>query len=614
MTARERWLLAGLVLVSVLLVSLGFWQHVRFADAEQAARRLVMLEGRIERGPESAVVLLKQAQPELRRHFFRGEFPAALRRMEALDEEQDTGEEPAPTGKALSAERLWPAGSPARKRAKVLLLAVTQKQRAGYDLEQVQDALVRMAAAARGGKKDVALAAFSDAERLLGAARLRPGFRTAGARSDETPQAVVAGGLPQQFRGAAPDLQVPRMIQLFRSGLPMLRERAVTPEQRRFLDRLAPFVDDLDRAYRAGKDVLRLAPLLQGLGAAVQQEDLRTAHRLLAEAQAALPGLPRRVEGADTPPGLGRPGAPSAPSARAAGPGAAVALTRPPAGLPAAGGPTAGGPPVALVLATLDRLRALPEAEYRIQREQVGGFISRALAARAAVPPGASPGGAPAGTAAPIVAPPGPPAAPVVSPGVLPPRPAPPEAIGDALRLHLGSRGEIAGVRLGARDLSRGADAGGWMLVAGDRTLPVGTPLRRVGETLVQEARGPEGSLVLTYRAEANGVRIDIEAGRSAAGDPRTLRLRLPLRTAGWRAGADSASSLLGADEARRVDGGPTPLDLLLTGPGRGLRIQADGTSLLLLEPGADRVQLDLPLPGAAGESRWTVRLTALVP
>lgn len=609
MTARERWLIAGLVLVSVLLVSLGFWQHVRFADAEQAARRLVMIEGRIERGPESEVVLLKQAQPELRRHFFRGEFAAALRRMEALDEEQDTGEEPVPTGKALNADRLWPAGSPARKRAKVLLLAVTQKQRAGYDLEQVQDALVRMAAAARGGKKDVALAAFSDAERLLGAVRLRPGFRTAGARPEEMPQAIVAGGLPQQFRGAAADLQVPRMIQLFRSGLPMLRERAVTPEQRRFLDRLAPFVDDLDRAYRAGKDVLRLAPLLQGLGAAVQQEDLRTAHRLLAEAQAALPGLPRRAEGADARPAMGRRTAGTVPPSAGAGPGAAAALQQPPAGLPAA-----GGPPVALVLATLDRLRALPDAEYRIQREQVGGFISRALAARAAAPPGASPGGSPAGGGAPTVPPPGPSAAPVVPPGVLPPRPAPPEAIGEALRLYLGSRGEIAGVRLGARDLSRGADTGGWMLVAGDHLLPVGTPLRRVGETLVQEARGPEGSLVLTYRAEANGVRIDIEAGRSVAGDPRTLRLRLPLRTAGWRAGADSASSLLGADETRRVDGGPTPLDLLLTGPGRGLRIQADRTSLLLLEPGADRVQLDLPLPGAAGESRWTVRLTALAP
>ncbi|MBM3457020.1 MAG: hypothetical protein FJX77_00590 [Armatimonadetes bacterium] len=619
MTTRETWLLTGLVASLLLLAGLGFWQHVRYSDAEQAARLWVQLEGRIRSAPEEETAFLRQAHVELQRNMFRGEFAAALRRMEALNEEQELGGEPESTSPALTSRQLWPEGSAGRKRAIQVFRSITEKQKAGYDLETVQEALLRMAGAARSGKKEAALAALGEAERLLPTLRLRPGFSLPAAAAaapgrpgaGESPraQAVSFRGLPgsggtpadltrRSLRGVTEE-QLTSMLQYFRTGLPLLRERATTEEQHRFLDRLAPFVEELGRAHRLGKDVAALAPLLQRLGAAAQQDDLRTAHRLLAEAQALLPGLPRRSAAGPRP---ARPGAGSSPSGTAGGfrrpeepagsgppppgnppPRAArpPAVLEPPGGVPSIlpGGPPAAGvsPPAGLpplgpdgrpgvdgLLGVLDHLRKLPEPEYQRQRGRLGLVLGQVLLQN----------GRPAGAG---------------GPGRR-------TAVGGPVRLELDEGGRIVAFWVEGRDLGRGGEPGGLVAVTpGGAPVPLTGAVRREGPGLIQNLSGSGGTLRVTYRPAPGGLQVAVE-GRWAPGpEGQALQLRLPCRLAGWRLGDGTEAPLIAAEETRSVSPGDAgPLETLLTSGGRRLRLRATGVRGLTVAPGRDLLILDL--------------------
>lgn len=298
MNTRERWLTTGLILVSLVLIIGGLWQAAQFGDAHEAVRQFITVEQQAERDEENTA-LMRQARPELRRMLSAGEFGPALKRMAALREEDRAVSDPERRGKSIAIDALWPPNSPQREQARKVLLAVVEKQQQGYDTRGAQDALARVADAARSGKQPEALAAFHEVESLIQAAPLRPGFK-----APEAPAApgtapipgapgapALAAGLPQ-----VTEQQIQQVQQFTQMLLPQMMEQA-NPEQRGLLQRLQVFGNDLIAAHRARKDVRAVLVPLSKVFPALKANDIKAADQALGKARKALAAAPQLPPG-----------------------------------------------------------------------------------------------------------------------------------------------------------------------------------------------------------------------------------------------------------------------------------------------------------------------------
>jgi hypothetical protein len=577
MTSRERWLLAGVVLLAVLLPVLLLWQQVRYGDAQSAARQFVQLEERAEKGDPEGTALARQARPEVRNSLSRGDFPGALKRLASLNAEDHAPEAAARHGKELGVDALWPPGSPEREKARGVLRTLAQKQKSGYDVVPAQNALVRVAEAARAGQRKEALAAFEKVDPLVRNAPLRPGFTA------PQPPAPLAAG-PGAKPGAAPlpqasQAEVQQFVQFFQLFLPQFIRRA-EGEQKRVLEHLQPFGYQYAEAYQQGKDLRPVVPILKKMTEAYKAKDNHAAEALLEQAKAALKAA--------------RPLPPEAKPAPQASSGAAPAPSPVPPTLPPAGAP--GGaptPPPAgaqvsaeKILLALDGIRKLPDADYQRRRPQITQFLAQALAGARGVPG---------------------------APGALP-RP-PSLGVGEpaSLRIELGPLGELTGLKGQGKDLSGDAPAGGYALaVAGKGEVPLRGPVRSDGKTVTERVSGAAGLFLASYRQEGRDLVLEAVTRRDRPGEESALLLRIPLHAGGWRWQAGEQSQVMAVDEKRELlpDEGGKLAPLTLHGAGVQLVLTAPTAASVTWEAGANALVVRFPVGKDKGETKHTLRLS----
>jgi hypothetical protein len=582
MTTRERWLTAGLILSALLLAGLGLWQHVRYSDAKRAAQEFVRLEMRIERPTEEdedRLALARQARPEVRRSLARGDFGAALKRLQSLREEDQAEEDPEIRGKGVAVDELWPPGSPARANARKLLRTLAEKQGQGYEMGPARDALVRLADSARAGKKEEALAHFQEVATQVREAALRPGF--------EKPQAAAPQGAPAQLsRDGIPPVsgfQIQQGLAMLGNIPPHLLNR-LSPAQQDFIPRARQFSQEAAAAHRQGRDVRSVFPVLERLGQAFWSDDIRQADRLLEEAREALRNAPRLAAGAPR-----EQGSPLSPARQAGPPGPGMPGVPPPMLPPAgiAGAPGAEGAPER-VLQALDMIRSIPEAEYRQRREQMAAMFAQVLAGFGG---GRGPG-------------------PQAAPG-------PAAGVGDpaALRLELGPLGQVLGLRARGASLSAALPPGGFALLV-DGDTPLRGPVKSTPEEVTQRAAGPQGVFTASYRREGEELAITARARRDRPGKAGSMALRIPLRAAGWRWTAAGEPQVIAVDDRYVVNAGPDEklAEVIMSGAGVTLSIAAPTAAAVSYDPVKSLLELRFPIPAQKGAIEHQVRLTAPTP
>ncbi len=588
MTGRERILIGSLGLSLSGLTGLFLWQQARYTDAHEAIRRFVRLEQQLEptatatltgsavppagaptpapeADPEQVakVALLRQAQPELRRALVSGTFRDALRRLDALDQENVADLEPEARGKALAVEALWPPRSPERAHAREVLRLLVERLKQGYDLADAQDALVSLAEKARAGQKTEALAAFSEVEKKVREASLRPGFRpTEAGKNPRAGQAADGGG---QVTAA----QVQQMLHVFRVILPQAIQQA-PPAQQGVLRRLEPLGTAFDQAVRQGKDVTAAVRIARRIGPAIQSQDLNRADRLITALERALRDAP--------PQACGKPGAnaPAGAGGIAKGGGKVPAGGAAPSSIPPA--TAAGAPALAQLLQAMDGIRRMPEPAYQQQRLSLAMLISQAMASRG----GAGGIGGRGGGRQPAL------------------------AVGTALglRMILGPQGEIRGLAAGETLLSQGISPGGLALRAGsqaERPLQ-GTVTRGANGTLLWSATGPEGSVAFSTNGTKDGVAVQVKVQRTRSGAPARLVMRIPFHAGGWRWGTGEAQQVIAVDGSysQAAVEGRLP-DAAFQGAGTRVTVQAPAASAITYDPAKQWLTVEFELPPAAG-------------
>ena len=575
MSALERWLIAGLVVLAIAFAGVALWQQSRYAGAQSAVREFVRLEQTTDRKEGDSRALARAARPEIRRHLVEGDFPAAQKRLAALRAEESAPEDPEISGKGIAMEALWPPNSKERESARLVLKRLVERQAQGYEMAPAHAALVRVAEEARKGDRKRALAAFHDVEKQVTTAVLRPGFQPAhpvpqrGGRGDNPGTAPDRGPPPltdRQIQG------VQRMFQFIR---PEMLEQ-VPEERRAFLRRVQPLGDEIAEAHRHGRDVRPLVRSVYPMMQALRAGEMDQAEALLEKIRAAIPTLPPRPAAAPNP-----RGGPS--GALGSGfPGAAPRLpalpTLPGGGLPAVSPER--------ILQALDSIRALPEAEYQQQRPTMAVMLAQVL--------GAGSGTVRAEPAASAV------------------------TVGDPtqLSLDLSPRGEINGLRARGAPLSTGLPAGGYFRIEeGKPEISLAGPLRKTAQGTLQRSAGRDGNFKAVYRVDGKELVLQAETRRDREGPPGAVVLRLPLRAGGWRWTAGPEPAVIAIDqnyEAKPGEGGTLPVTI--GGLGFGLSILAPGAESVRLEPGEGRLSIRFPIPKSRGTTTSVVRLRVVAP
>ncbi len=574
MNARERWLTAGLVVACALLVGLFLTHQARYADARRAISGYLRVDERLQAG-EAAVpapgaetgrpdepdeearaklALLRQARPELRRQMISGLFRDAVRRLDALEKEEAEGVAAENAGRALAVSQLWPPGSAARGAARRVLTALSDRQRAGYDLSAAREALAEVAERARAGRKADALKSFSRLEGLIQGAPLRPGFQQeAPAEVPGTP--LGPGGFGPGGRPFTPsDAQVQQFLRFLQIVLPQMIQQA-PPEIRPTLERLQSLGTELVAAYKGGKDLRPSLPLLRALGQAIQAQEIDAAEKLMERVRAQVRAAPQRRPGELVPPLSPLPsrpgGAPAAPDGRT-----------PPSG--------------AQVVGVLDQIRTMSDAEYRAQRDAIAGMVMSMLATTR------TGGGA---RLTPVGAPPGP-------------------------RLWFDAAGRIRRLEAGLAERSERVPPGGieFHPAAGGSTSVVTTPpsVGSAGVTYRVDAPTATGEIAIRPLVAGLSVRIQI---RALAGAPAgAVSVRLPFSGAGWRWRSSRNETVAALGESYEWTPGGADERLTLGCPGGGLKLTAVGGKVVLRPAdGALHFWMTAPGPGAAATAEFTI-------
>ncbi|MFN3653226.1 MAG: hypothetical protein ACK47B_26895 [Armatimonadota bacterium] len=559
MNLRERILAGALGLVAALLLGLWVWQGGRYADAQAVMREYSRLEAEIQRleeeNPERAAAM-KVARAEVRRRLNRGELTEALRRIQALQAEDEADPEPEVVGKSLSTDSLWPPGSKERERMRQVLAEVSRKQEQGFDITAARDALVEVAAAARKGDRKAALERFGTIPGLLQSAPLRPGFRTAAA---EDP-APAAAALPP-----ISDQQIAQLEQAMQI-LPRMAEQ-VGPERRGVLLSVPPLVRQVIAAHRQGKDVRPLMPMVMGLRGAFQGEDTRRAERLLQQIRSMLPQLKPLPPGATTP---------TPP---------ATAGSTPPPGQPQPVRP-GGTPPIAMpapgadqVLRMLDELRKMPEPQYQQRRLVMAEMIARALRGGGGPAAGSRPGQAPALRFI---------------------------GRGDRLLIALDPEGRLAQLRLAGQPPP--GVSGGVVVRRGDEVQPLrGGSVTQERNSLIHRLQSAAGSATTTYRIDGDLLTIELMARSAESGAAGAVEIRLPFEAEGWEWSAGGVTSAIEAGgkyltsdaDGARAALARSGVRLVLASSGGELAYDPDAKQLIArypLAPGATALSARLEL------------------
>lgn len=577
MTLRERWLTVSLILTGVLLVVLSFWQVVRYGDAQRTVQDWVQVEERSKDGTQGSPIA--QARPEIRSMLAKGDFEGAARRMKALKEEAEGTEAGKKRGPGLALDKLWPPKSPERERARRALRALVTKQEQGYQMRPAQEALLRVADAARSGKRDVALATFNEAEGLIERAELRPGFRASkpppsAPNVENRPKTSTPGGPSPEMLAAAI-----QRIEQFRAQLPQIAQFATEPRQKELLQRVDPLLGEALAAARARKDISSaMPPLMQSIQTILKDRDYEKGAQLLAQAETALRNAKPLPAGASPTPPTPPAGVPRPPAPAATHPMTARPL--PPVGLPSRApvAPGSQGDPGEQVLSALDAIRRMPEPVYRQSRGQILMMLGPALAGMRGA------GGE---------------ARPAVSIGVSP-------------LLAFGRLGEILAVRNGGQNLSEGLSPGGLVLAfPGAPPQPLFFPMKAVGSGLVGRPGLPGGEVTLAFRREGEAVIGTLKVVRKQAGPAVALALVLPVRAAGWRWQAGGAAEVIavdGAYAARPGGDGKTP-GVTLQGGSTALSVVAPTASEIAFDPQAGRLILRFPVGANVATTEYEVRI-----
>lgn len=535
MTARDRvW--SGLV---AALLAGGLWVGLRLEARTQAAieasRELARKERALLTAGQEEMASYRQARTELLGLLSEGEVERARLRLRELADVEEYSALREDDSRALSVASLWPDRSQARSRATAALRQLLEKHAAGFDTEPAQQALARVAAAARGGRRDEALAAFAEVEELLRSATLRPGF--------SAPPSAQPPVVPTDRRRLMNE--VARMTEDLRrvrdQVIPgILRETRLGEAEQSFMRRLQGFCDELLTAARRGRDIRPLRAILDQLGSsALQDRDLPRAERHLESARAMLASVPM------LPPGE---------MGSAAGPdGARPAPLRDPEVR------------IRRILEWMDTLRKAPEAEFQSQRDTFARSLARLLGARR--PTGGAPG----------------PAAPA-SAGL--------ELVGEGPSLLVGARGEIQAIRLSGR-VGSSDSLGGWWLrldTSGGSSAEAQRSAREIPIPMKATGPGrhaldsPAGRLESTVRSGKGNLEFALKVARSPAPLAGELILRLPLALGGW--------SLDGAEKPMSVEDRPA-----IWSPEGDLRFRNGVGELALSFPGAEEVRV-LPRAG----------------
>lgn len=575
MTARERWLTAGLVAAGLALVALLVWSQVQASDARAAVRGWLEFEQRLaQEGKQHP--LARQARPELRGMLQQGDYGAVVRRLRTLVQEEETGAASAASATApVPVDELWPLGSSARAGARRLLRLMVERQQQGYDIAPAQEVLLRVAEAARAGNREEALRLFAEAGALVENARLRPGFTLPGAPSaraatGSTPGASDARSTPPS--GASPPtpetVQMVAALERMRTGLRMAGAAPqLSASQRSSLRLLEPLVDEAVVAARAGRDLRGAAAALQqAFGTAMQQAgDQGAVVRAIEQARAAIRTAPLLPRGAFPTPAP--PGAVPQPSPAGADGGDASQ-------------PPSAGTPGEAFLHMLDEIRKMPEGEYRARRAELAAAIPRGLATPQ--PPGRS--------FTPIV---------IGAEG--------------GVAVALDPTGSVIELYVAGRPLSRAFRPSPVAAIPGEGPPQglTGTLRRAPGAEgpAVYRARLPGGAVEITWVPVAGGFEGRVRARRGGDG-PAALEITLPVRVGGWR------WSSAGRTEVIALDAPPEPVagssgQVTLSGGGTTLQLLAESASEIRVPGGAAHLVFRLPL--VDGVTEHTLRVTGAV-
>ncbi|MBV9865610.1 MAG: hypothetical protein JO316_09690 [Abitibacteriaceae bacterium] len=648
MTLRERWLLAGLIIVTLLLPVLGLWQQARYSKAERAVQQFVQLENQAEQSSPAETALFRQARPELRRSLLAGDFNSTLQRLTALENEDSIPEEEKQHGKAIAIDQLWPRGSAARKQAQQVLRQMMEKQKQGYDLAAAQETLIQVADAARKGDKKKALASFQQVEMLVRDAVLRPGFQTYETRVampggltnqppplQQMPPAQQLAQLRQLAKsqraplakgqvaniGPAQMQQLERFLTVFQMALPQLMERA-TPEQRTLLQRVQPFSTELLAAYHAGKDIRPVVPLLQKI-MATGGRNPAAADALLDQAGAALrtaKPLPKDMAAPPVSVGRNQPllNHPPLPGNIQLPPAKLLSGLNRSSGLPKMGNSLPRQTMAQLgperILQALDVIRKMPEPIYQQQRPQIARFIGQAISSMNGNAPNLSPRNLPIKIAPPHTIEPEESKErgtdnhprPIANPAAF--------SIGTPakLRLDLNPAGQITGVQALNHSLSNGLNPGGFALLSSDGNE---LPLR---QTWKNDAKGVTGNLldnknsitcVVKYEQADRDLVIHLNTQRKQSGAAAVLQLNIPLQAAGWHWDAGDDVQVIAVDGTYALNAGDDKLRMVtLRGSNIRLAVIAPTASSVGYDPTSGYLKLRFALPATVGSNQQVIQ------
>ena len=594
MTLRERLFLTGMIMLGLLLVGVGLWQHVRYTDAENAIRQYAQLEDQVDRtareradakkaGQDLAEldedpddVLARQARPELRRSLTRGEFSAVLQRISALREE--SGVDPKDRrGPGISVDTIWPPKSKKREQVKTVLRLLATKQDQGYDMTPAQEMLLNVAEAARSGKKKQAQDLFIQVEDRVKNAVLRPGFQAPETEKNAeggpaTPQRPDLPGVVPGTQRAYTEQQLQQMTQFLNVVLPQVMSRPeVTPQQRRIFTRFQGVGNQAVAAYRQGKDVQPAIVLLQTNFARVKDEPEK-AMRLLDR-------VAMMIRDAKPLPG-GKAGGPASVPPQVAGGGPKMPGGMAPA-LPPVGAPPAG-PRMSpeQILNVLDQLRKMPDEQYQRARPMIAGMIQ-------GLPLGGASGAKPASSM----------------------------GIGKAeqLRLEFGPMGQITAAAAHGKELSVGSPGGLALLTGDGKETPLASPVKADGKSLVQRVPGPEGTVQTTYAIDGNDLKITVRARRDQPGKAGEILLRLPVQAAGWRwqaGGGEPQVMAVDGTYAAKPDGAAPLEPVLIRGAGLALKVAAPTAGAVTWEPAGNFLVIRLPVGADKGVTEHVLSLS----
>ena len=572
MTTREKWLLAGLVMLGFLLPASLVWQSARYGDAEVALRRLLALDETAAADPGQAA-LLKEARPKIRQALDRGEPEDAFQRIAVLAQVEGTERQEEKPEQPIPLDQLWPPNSPQRAQAQQVLKDFVAKQQAGHELSHAREKLVQVADAVRSGNREHALALFNEASELVRNAPTRPGFEKPNA-AVPAQQPVAGQSLPPGEYEAllAPILQRLQGAMAIRSIPPQMLEK-MPPAERANMERFVPLAMEVQKAAAAGKDLTVLIQMAPRFEQATQRRNPAELERLIAETIAAVRAAPLRARPPAGAPGAPPPGQPPiAPSA--------VPPKSPPPTLPPIQPPPHSQQDVEQVLNGFDQMRKLPDDQYQQIRPQLAQMLNGLMRA-----PGSSPG--------------------VSTPQLV--------GVGDVkrLRLELSPLGALMRVQMGVEDLAAGLKPGGTRVMLNDGgTLKLEGRIKPRKAGLSQLIASPSGRVFTEYVQEGESLLVRVRATRGKEGKPADLVFDLPFRAAGWLWSAGGEPQVVRADDSLFwvPVAGADPKPITLRKGSRGLVFQpGPGASLSYSE---NRLLLRAPLPPQLGTTEMTLRVS----